>query len=466
MGAHRIGRAGAVIGTVALCAVALVSGCSSSPARDVTGTDPAAHPSSPSAPPAASETRPCGRSRSCRSLTSSRTGSSESSTPRTHPGSHRVQVLDDAGTPRFGVDVPADRDEFAVTSTHNRELLITEDIDDSGSGAPATMTARDTRTGDLVWGPVSTAGCLTGAGLLIDADCSQTDAPVAVAAVSETDGHRTDLAGAVSESGGYRGHRRRRHSACRDRRYRQHRLVHRHSHPAPRSDPRERTIRRYRRQCSGRGHGRSRPVPNRSRRSIAFSDAEIRWISGSRSPMVVTADSSSGATMITTADLTDDGIAVLFEQYGTRGFTADQFPGADRFALVRRHRLRRVGLGGDRHRCDLRPRHRHITECGADSSDLERCRIGPEQRRVHRVQGDPPFLSCPPAHPVQDVLGRPRRSTENNGPSRHTLITPVSTKTPPITPTTMPPDSRRARRRPRSELFPPRCAVRVRQYCA
>ena len=118
-------------------------------------------------------------------------------------GSHRVQVLDDAGTPRFGVDVPADRDEFAVTSTHNRELLITEDIDDSGSGAPATMTARDTRTGDLVWGPVSTAGCLTGAGLLIDADCSQTDAPVAVAAVSETDGHRTDLAGAVSESGGY-----------------------------------------------------------------------------------------------------------------------------------------------------------------------------------------------------------------------------------------------------------------------
>ena len=51
MGAHRIGRAGAVIGTVALCAVALVSGCSSSPARDVTGTDPAAHPSSPSAPP-------------------------------------------------------------------------------------------------------------------------------------------------------------------------------------------------------------------------------------------------------------------------------------------------------------------------------------------------------------------------------------------------------------------------------
>lgn len=50
--------------------------------------------------------------------------------------------------------------------------------------------------------------------------------------------------------------------------------------------------------------------------------------------MVVTADSSSGATMITTADLTDDGIAVLFEQYGTRGFTADQFPGADRFALV------------------------------------------------------------------------------------------------------------------------------------
>ena len=37
---------------------------------------------------------------------------------------------------------------------------------------------------------------------------------------------------------------------------------------------------------------------------------------------------------VTTADLTDDGIAVLFEQYGTRGFTADQFPGADRFALV------------------------------------------------------------------------------------------------------------------------------------
>ena len=31
-----------------------------------------------------------------------------------------------------------------------------------------------------------------------------------------------------------------------------------------------------------------------------LSDAEIRWISGSRSPMVVTADSSSGATMITT----------------------------------------------------------------------------------------------------------------------------------------------------------------------
>lgn len=65
-----------------------------------------------------------------------------------------------------------------------------------------------------------------------------------------------------------------------------------------------------------------------------LSDAEIRWISGSRSPMVVTADSSSGATMITTADLTDNGIAVLFEQCGTRGFTADQFPRADRFALV------------------------------------------------------------------------------------------------------------------------------------
>ena len=152
MGAHRIGRAGAVIGTVALCAVALVSGCSSSPARDVTGTDPAAHPSSPSAPPAASETRPCGRSRSCRSphiVEDGFVGVVDSSDAS---GSHRVQVLDDAGTPRFGVDVPADRDEFAVTSTHNRELLITEDIDDSGSGAPATMTARDTRTGDLGMG--------------------------------------------------------------------------------------------------------------------------------------------------------------------------------------------------------------------------------------------------------------------------------------------------------------------------
>lgn len=192
-----------MMGTVALCAVALASGCSSSPAPDAAGTDPAAHPSSPAAPP------PGFGDTALWSIPflsqphvveDGFVGVVDSSDAS---GSHRVQVLDDTGTPRFGVDVPADRDEFAVTSTHNRELLITEDIDDPGTGAPATMTARDTRTGDLVWGPVSTAGCLTGSGLLIDADCSQTAKPAAVAAISATDGHRTDLTGAISESGGY-----------------------------------------------------------------------------------------------------------------------------------------------------------------------------------------------------------------------------------------------------------------------
>ena len=106
-----------MIGTVALCAVALVSGCSSSPGRDATGTDPAAHASSPSAPPPGfGETalwsipflsQP-------HIVEDGFVGVVDSSDAS---GSHRVQVLDDTGTPRFGVDVPADRDEFAVTST-------------------------------------------------------------------------------------------------------------------------------------------------------------------------------------------------------------------------------------------------------------------------------------------------------------------------------------------------------------
>ncbi|MFY2789302.1 hypothetical protein [Rhodococcus sp. MALMAid1271] len=328
-----MGRAGAVIGTVALCAVALVSGCSSSPARDATGTDPAAHASSPSAPPPGfGETalwsipflsQP-------HIVEDGFVGVVDSSDAS---GSHRVQVLDDTGTPRFGVDVPADRDEFMVTGTDNRELLITEDIDDSGSGSPATMTARDTRTGDLVWGPVSAAGCLTGSGLLIDADCSQTAMPSAVAAISATDGHRTDLSGAVSESGGYA-------VTVYDDTARV--VTVDTGNTAWSTDtltPPPAAVPGSARFVATAGNAvvvawtiPTRPEPIQA--VYRLSDAELRWISGSRSPMVVTADSSSGATMITTADLTDDGIAVLFEQYGTRGFTADQFPGADRFALV------------------------------------------------------------------------------------------------------------------------------------
>src|SRR3546814_19089508 len=39
-----------------------------------------------------------------------------------------------------------------------------------------SLTARDTRTGEVVWGPVGSAGCLTGTGLLIDAGCSSESA--------------------------------------------------------------------------------------------------------------------------------------------------------------------------------------------------------------------------------------------------------------------------------------------------
>ncbi|OFV79070.1 hypothetical protein RERY_02810 [Rhodococcus erythropolis] len=216
------------------------------------GTDPAAHPSSAAPPPGFGDTALWSIPflSQLHIVEDGFVGVVDSSDAS---GSHRVQVLDDTGTPRFGVDVPADRDEFAVTSTHNRELLITEDIDDPGSGSPATMTARDTRTGDPVWGPVSAAGCLTGSGLLIDADCSQTAMPSAVAAISATDGHRTDVTGAISESGGYAvnvdGDTARIVTAdTGNTSWSTDTLT-----PPPRSGSRERTIRRYRRQCSGRG---------------------------------------------------------------------------------------------------------------------------------------------------------------------------------------------------------------------
>jgi hypothetical protein len=114
-----------------------------------------------------------------------------------------VQVLGDTGAPRFGVDVPANRLQFAVASVRGRELLITQDVGDTDSDNIDYLTARDTRTGEIVWGPVRTQGCLTGTGLLIDADCNAAESNSAEGAVSAADGHTIDLSGAVTEFGGH-----------------------------------------------------------------------------------------------------------------------------------------------------------------------------------------------------------------------------------------------------------------------
>lgn len=250
----------------------------------------------------------------------------------TSSDSVRVQVLDDTGTPRFGVDVPEDRAQFAVTTFRDRELLITEDVDTTDSGSPASVTARDTRTGDIAWGPVGTTGCLTGSGLLIDSGCTGASAP-AHAAVSAADGHTTDLNGALSESDGY--------AVVRDGENAQIVTVDT-GNTAWSTDtltPPPAALAGTARFVGAAGSSAvvawtipTRPEPIQA--VYRLSDAEVRWVSGARTPMNVTADASSGSTMITTGNLGDDGIAVLYEQYGSRGFTADQFPDADRFTIV------------------------------------------------------------------------------------------------------------------------------------
>ncbi|CCQ14294.1 putative uncharacterized protein [Rhodococcus sp. AW25M09] len=250
----------------------------------------------------------------------------------TSSDSVRVQVLDDTGTLRFGVDVPKDRAQFAVTSVRDRELLVTEDIDTTDSGNAASLTARDTRTGDVVWGPVGTAGCLTGMGLLIDAGCNGESAR-AEAAVSAVDGHSTELSGALSESDGY--------AVVRD-------GVHARIVTVDTGNTAWSTATLTPPPAALAGTARfvgaagnsvavawtipTRPEPIQA--VYRLSDAELRWVSGALTPMNVTADASTGSTLITTGDLGDDGIAVLFEQYGTRGFTTDQFPGAEQFTIV------------------------------------------------------------------------------------------------------------------------------------
>ncbi|WP_256980798.1 hypothetical protein [Rhodococcus sp. 14-1411-2a] len=243
-----------------------------------------------------------------------------------------VQVISDTGAARFGVDVPKNRAQFAVTTAHDRELLITEDVDPTDSGHAASLTARDTRTGEVVWGPVGTDGCLTGDGLLIDAGCSGESAPPE-AAISAADGHTTDLSGAVSESGGY--------AVVRDGDTARIVTVDTGNTAwstetvAPPPAALAGSARFV--QAAGNSVVVAWTIPTRPEPIQAvyrLSDAEIRWVSGARTPMAVMADASGGSTMITTGDLDDDGIAVLFRQYGTRGFTADRFPDADRFTLV------------------------------------------------------------------------------------------------------------------------------------
>ncbi|CAN5594581.1 hypothetical protein BH09ACT9_BH09ACT9_01940 [soil metagenome] len=243
-----------------------------------------------------------------------------------------VQVVSDTGSSRFEVDVPKNRTQFAVTTAHDRELLITEDVDPSDSGHAASLTARDTRTGEVVWGPVGSAGCLTGTGLLIDAGCSSESAPPE-AAISAADGHTTYLSGAVSESGGY--------AVVRDGDTAEIVTVDTGNTAwstetvAPPPAALAGSARFV--QSAGNSVVVAWTVPTRPEPIQAvyrLSDAGIRWVSGARTPMAVTADAGSGSTMITTGDLGDDGIAVLFPRYGNRGFTADQFPGADRFTLV------------------------------------------------------------------------------------------------------------------------------------
>lgn len=332
MSAHPIGRSAAAIATAGMCAVAVLSGCGTTSVPNMSGTGVVQRPSPSSTPPPGFGdsalwsvpfiSRPHVVEDGFVGVVRSDVSDSET-----------VQVLDDTGTPRFGVEVPAARDEFAVATVDDRELLITEDIDDSGSGAPVAMAARDTRTGEIVWGPVAATGCLTGSGLLIDAGCSETESPAAVAAISAADGHSTDIAGAISESGGYAvavdgDNARIVAVATGNTAWSTDTLS-----PPPAAVPGSARFV----ATAGNSVVVAWTIPTRTEPVQAvyrLSDAEIRWISGARSTMAVSADSSGGDTMITTADLADDGIAVLLEQYGARGFTADQFPGADRFTLV------------------------------------------------------------------------------------------------------------------------------------
>ncbi|MGB7238855.1 MAG: hypothetical protein WBD41_23130 [Rhodococcus sp. (in: high G+C Gram-positive bacteria)] len=244
-----------------------------------------------------------------------------------------VQVLGDTGAPRFGVDVPANRAQFAVASVRGRELLITQDVGDTDSDNIDYLTARDTRTGEIVWGPVRTQGCLTGTGLLIDADCDAAESNSAEGAVSAVDGHTIDLSGAVTEFGG--------HAVVAD--GENARIVTVDTGNTAWSTetltPPPAALAGSARFIGAAGNSVivAWTIPTRSEPIQAvyrLSDAEVRWVSGARTPMTVVADASSGSTLITTDDLTDDGIAVLFVQYGTKGFTADQFPGAYRFTLV------------------------------------------------------------------------------------------------------------------------------------